>query len=281
MLTLSEVRARAARGPSTVFVPVEFRSDGQDGVFTVRGHAAVFDRWSQDLGGFVERLARGAFRKALTADTDVSLLREHNPLEVLASRKMGNLSVREDARGLAFDSSFMPSHVADYTEALLRSGYYDSMSFSFTVAPGGDKWEETPSGFKRTIYEIGELREISIVKNPAYPQTDVSPVRDDGAVSEVSVLGGVDVEALARAISKSFVDVGVTVSEITPVVSSSSVALASEPDGESTGDVADPVAVVPDVDSTLDAVGGQDVRHLSAAWRRDQLRKRIVDAKAS
>jgi hypothetical protein len=45
---------------------MEVREDGERLIF--QGHAAVFDRLSEDLGGFRERIQRGAFRKVLDAN---------------------------------------------------------------------------------------------------------------------------------------------------------------------------------------------------------------------
>ncbi|MCP4033949.1 MAG: HK97 family phage prohead protease, partial [Herbaspirillum sp.] len=36
---------------------IEVRADGDDGKSIVRGHAAVFDKRSENLGGFVEVIA--------------------------------------------------------------------------------------------------------------------------------------------------------------------------------------------------------------------------------
>ena len=36
-----------------------------DGVTTIGGYAAVFDQWSQDLGGFIERIQPGFFAGVL------------------------------------------------------------------------------------------------------------------------------------------------------------------------------------------------------------------------
>jgi len=45
---------------------IEVRDQGADGNgLTITGHAAVFDQLSEDLGGFREQIARGAFRSVL------------------------------------------------------------------------------------------------------------------------------------------------------------------------------------------------------------------------
>ena len=44
---------------------VEIRAKKDGSGYTFRGHASVFDSWSQDLGGFVERVSPTAFTRAL------------------------------------------------------------------------------------------------------------------------------------------------------------------------------------------------------------------------
>jgi phage head maturation protease len=70
----------------------------------VRGHAAVFDSLSEDLGmgvfgGFREVIKRGAFKDAIKAD-DVRMLFNHNPDLVLARNTSGTLKLSEDPKGL-------------------------------------------------------------------------------------------------------------------------------------------------------------------------------------
>jgi HK97 family phage prohead protease len=64
---------------------------------TLGGHAAVFNVLSEDLGGFRERIASGAFSGVLS--DDVRLLVDHKP-PPLARTKAGTLRLSEDERGL-------------------------------------------------------------------------------------------------------------------------------------------------------------------------------------
>ena len=60
------------------------------------GRAVAFNTLSDDLGGFVERVAPGAFRKALRT-SNVALLYNHNADHLLGRQSSGTLRVYESA----------------------------------------------------------------------------------------------------------------------------------------------------------------------------------------
>lgn len=155
----------------------EFR-DTDDGVLRFTGHAAVFDQWSEDLGGFRERIQRGAFRKALKG-ADVRLLLNHNPDFPMARSTVdsgpGSLRLSEDARGLLVEAELVPTQVAEDLRKLMDAGVITQMSFGFSMRGGRDEWEDQDDGtVERTIVEFGGLFDVSPVVFPAYPQTDAA-----------------------------------------------------------------------------------------------------------
>lgn len=157
------------------FDQIEVRDEGGKLAFT--GHAAVFDRLSDDLGGFRERIQRGAFRKVLDANPDVRFLFNHDANIPLARTTVtdgeGLLELREDPKGLRVYAELVPTTQANDLRLLIRSGVVSQMSFGFSVYPKGtDVWEETDGELIRTIVSFGELHDVSAVTFAAYPQTD-------------------------------------------------------------------------------------------------------------
>lgn len=143
-----------------------------DGEFHFRGHAAVFDSASEDLGGFTEYVARGAFKNALDRHPDVRALFNHDPNYVLGRTKSRTLDLREDPRGLHYYVKAPDvSYVRDL-RTLMRRGDVDQSSFAFTVER--DRWAEQDGKVTRTILEVRDLYDVSVVTTPAYPEADAS-----------------------------------------------------------------------------------------------------------
>ena len=143
-----------------------------DSLPKVEGYAAVFNSDSEDMG-FIERIAPGAFKKALKT-SDTRALFNHDSNIILGRTSAGTLELKEDKKGL-FMSIVPPDTqlIRDMVLAPIERGDITQQSFGFTVK--ADKWKEidgkTPI---RTITEIGELFDVSPVTFPAYPDTDVA-----------------------------------------------------------------------------------------------------------
>lgn len=172
-MQIDELRALVSEQRS-ITIPLEFRAatDGSED-FTLEGHAAVFDQLSEDLGGFRERIKRGAFRKALENETDVVLLYNHD--QILARTGNGTLELREDPKGLAVSAKVAPTSYARDLRILMENRTVSQMSFAFSVAKDGDHWERMADGtIEREVREVNRLRDVSVVDRPAYPQTAAS-----------------------------------------------------------------------------------------------------------
>jgi len=150
----------------------ELRAMPQDGKPSkICGHAANFNSMSQDLGGFTERIAPGAFAKTIL-DADVRALWNHDANIVLGRNKSGTLTLAEDSQGLYFEIDAPDTQlVRDMVIGPITRGDVSQCSFGFyTIA---DKWENIEGRAVRTLLEC-ELLDVSPVTYPAYNSTDVA-----------------------------------------------------------------------------------------------------------
>ncbi|MFG1241925.1 HK97 family phage prohead protease [Xanthobacter sp. V7C-4] len=133
----------------------------------LEGYAATFAAVA-NIGAYQERVAAGAFRKALAGD--VLALLDHDPGKVLGRTASGTLKLYEDTRGLAFVLDVADTQAGRDAIELVKRGDVGGMSFGFTVPKGGETWQ----GSVRTLRKV-DLREISIVSAwPAYPDTELA-----------------------------------------------------------------------------------------------------------
>jgi HK97 family phage prohead protease len=158
---------------------VEVRDAPGDG-FTIRGHAAVFNRESLDLGGFKEVIAPRAFADVLRRNPDVHLDWDHDTRYVLARTTSGTLDLSEDATGLLVNARVAPTSYSKDLRILMERGDIDQMSFKFTVAE--DTWDLQHRGTSqervlRTVTRVGNLFDATVTAQGAYPSTDVAVVR--------------------------------------------------------------------------------------------------------
>ena len=151
-------------------VRVEQRDGGMP---TLVGHAAVFNQETDIAGYFLERVAPGAFQRAIE-DDDVRALFNHDVNFVLGrnrAKPTPTLELAEDSTGL-LTTTFPPdtTYARDLVVSIGR-GDVSQMSFAFRVRK--ETWEEKGKHeWLRTIQDV-ELFDISPVTFPAYPTTDV------------------------------------------------------------------------------------------------------------
>lgn len=158
--------------------PVEARATGAN--TTAVGYAAVFGEVA-DIGGyFREVLARGAFTKTLQT-ADVRAYFNHDRGRVLGRSTAGSLRLVEDQKGLAVEIDLPDTADGRDVKTLIDRGDIDGMSFSFRAVR--EEWDETTTPPTRTIYEV-ELREVSIVSEPAYDGTSIAMRSLDTARTE-------------------------------------------------------------------------------------------------
>jgi HK97 family phage prohead protease len=153
------------------FKTLELRRADKEGASTIEGHAAIFNRLSEDLGGFREVVLPTAFRRALLGEDDVRALVDHDSAKIIGRLRAGTLTLRQDDDGLFVIIKPPNTTVGrDITESIGR-GDVDSMSFGFRTI--GDHWETHDGEEVRYLDEV-ELFEVSPVTYPAYTDTDIA-----------------------------------------------------------------------------------------------------------
>ena len=179
---------RETRDFETTF---EIREEG-DGM-TFVGYAAKFDQPSENLGGFVEYVERGAFSRSLKSRNDVMLLWNHDAGQPLASTKSGTMKLTEDEVGLRVEARLPETTLGKDMAILLREGIVGKMSFGFNVIK--DSWNA--EGNERRLKSV-RLFEVSAVVWPAYTQTSAA-VR---GLDKVAQRASVDADELADVMLK-------------------------------------------------------------------------------
>jgi len=132
------------------------------------GYGLVFNEWSQDLGGFVERVLPGACDGAINADLVVC--GNHDSNNVLGRVSAGTVMVTVDTRGVeyrALVNESDPIAVAFYER--VKRGDIKGSSFSFWVER--DRWYVEDGATKRDILAFRAIDEMGPVTFPAYLQT--------------------------------------------------------------------------------------------------------------
>lgn len=139
----------------------------------IEGYALLFDTASQDLGGFIERIAPGALDGVLERSDIMALLNHDINRGVLARNRQGegSLTLEIDDKGLRYSFDAPNTALGDEVLEGVRRGDISGSSFAFTVEE--EAWERKGEEYLRTIKRFGQLFDVSPVYNPAYLDTSV------------------------------------------------------------------------------------------------------------
>jgi HK97 family phage prohead protease len=156
----------------TIAVPVEFRAAKGDEPAKLVGYAAVFNSKSQDLGGFREQIAPGAFRNSIKdRNIEVKALFNHDPNLVLGSTSGGTLRLAEDETGLRCEIEPPNTTAGRDVMTLVERGDINKMSFGFMT--NDDTFEVVDGEVVRTLLDV-DVFDVSPVTYPAYQDTAVA-----------------------------------------------------------------------------------------------------------
>ena len=135
------------------------------------GYAAVFNSESKDLGGFTEMISPTAFEGVIER-SDVFAVLDHDRNKVLARSKMGkgSLELNIDQKGLQFRFESPNTTLGNDVLSMVKRGDLTDASFCFTVED--ENWQKREDGsYLRTINKIGDLFDVSVCYNGAYPES--------------------------------------------------------------------------------------------------------------
>ena len=167
---------------------VELRAGGDGKV--LGGYALKYNRLSQNLGGFVERVASGALVKTLRDGGDVLARFQHADEFLLGRTSSGTLRLSPDDEGLGYDVDLPDTDYESNLAALAERGDVRHSSFAFRTLD--DEWGFTEQGFPmRTLLEI-QLVDVAPVVNPAYLDTS-------SGLRSLAEARGMDLDELATA----------------------------------------------------------------------------------
>lgn len=140
----------------------------EEGKLEVGGYINVTERQSEMLFSqqrnkwFKETMKKGVFQRAINKAKEIPLLLEHDWSQKLANTNDGTLELVEDNIGLKFRAMIENKEIYDQVKA----GLINACSFGFKALH--QSIEGVNERFERRYVDEIELKEVSLVKNPAY-----------------------------------------------------------------------------------------------------------------
>jgi hypothetical protein len=173
-------------------VPVEIRAGSGSEKRTIGGYAAKFTpAISQNLGGFKEQIAPGAFnRSASQAWPDVQARYNHEDSMLLGTTSGGSLRLAVNETGLQYEVDMLDDAISERIYKLVQRGDVRQSSFAFVADV--DEWTADDTGFPlRTLQQV-RLIDVAPVNAPAYLDTSAAvrslAAKFDAPVEEVRKL---------------------------------------------------------------------------------------------
>lgn len=157
------------RAPAKV-IGLEQRDDGTP---VIAGYAVVWNRFSANLGGYVEQFTPNAFAESLRNDDQIASW-NHDYGQVLGRRSADTLTLTSNDIGLRYEipvDAADPDHVRAARKIERRN--VRGSSFTFRWLPDGESWDYTPDGILCCTVTRAQLLEVAPVVWPAYPATEL------------------------------------------------------------------------------------------------------------
>lgn len=170
---------------------VELRA-GEGAERRIGGYAAKFNKLSQNLGGFVERIQPGFFDRSRDEGYRGVMARYNHEL-LLGTTAAGSLRLRIDDTGLDYETDMLDDAASERVFKLVQRGDVHQSSFAFYTFE--DDWGMSDQGFPLRSLIAGQLVDVAPVDQPAYLDTSTG-LR---SLAEQRSMDVAEVKALAEA----------------------------------------------------------------------------------
>jgi hypothetical protein len=136
----------------------------ENGLPRIDARAIIFDSWSEDLGGFRERMMPGS----TDLSPDMVALFDHDTSMVIGRVSAGTMQLRQDSNGVSF-TAYPPdtTWAADLKVSMERG---DIRGCSFRMLVEEDEWYLRDGQVCRDV-KRATISELTITSMPAYPAT--------------------------------------------------------------------------------------------------------------
>ncbi len=179
-MTTAEIRRRGLCRSGATVTGYAYRSPDAEvraaanpdaGTVTIEGYAVVWNRYSSNLGGYVEQIDPGAFDDSLRSDDQIASY-NHDYAAILGRRSTGTLELAKDNIGLRYSVTGDASDPdVARVAAKVRAQSVVGSSFTFRSAPDGETWGWTDQGMPLVTVQRAAIFEVAPVVWPAYAAT--------------------------------------------------------------------------------------------------------------
>lgn len=145
----------------------------------IKGYGAVFNQRSRLIREngktFYEIILPGAFDKILKTTPNVIANVGHDDNKMLGRTRSGTLTLSVDEIGLHYKISVPNTALGRDTMEQIKRGDLDESSFKYGTLKNDISWGRAEDGIAiRYVKNISALWDVAIVRNGAFPNTDVA-----------------------------------------------------------------------------------------------------------
>ncbi len=138
----------------------------------LEGYMAIFgmrSRIPDHAGDFDEEIHPGSFARSLRTNGLPVMQFDHGRDPRVGTVPIGRWrSIEEDGKGYKVSGTLFDNPIVEPVRQALADGALDGMSFRFSVAKNGDKWERRSAGTDLRVIRDADLVEAGPVVFPAY-----------------------------------------------------------------------------------------------------------------